>query len=158
MITPWESGLAKRPPPAPLFLTSTNRWVRHTHWPGRSAPGTWSRNSARPAAVRTAPSFIPIRKGSVGRLERAEVDRPPEGKGIAWRGTVPPQKWMNFSTKVLSRFVATPGLKLEMSSEGSPGEGATEAKREETKAALRELGLAEDLGPRSIVLAVRDVV
>ena len=35
-----------------------------------------------------------------------------------------------------------------MSSEGSPGEGATEAKREETKAALRELGLEEDLGPR----------
>jgi hypothetical protein len=23
---------------------------------------------------------------------------------------VPPQKWMNFSTKVLSRFAATPGL------------------------------------------------
>ncbi|MBV8611123.1 MAG: hypothetical protein JO034_27140 [Singulisphaera sp.] len=55
-------------------------------------------------------------------------------------------------------FAATPGLKLEVSSEGPPGEGATEVKREETKAALRELGLAEDLGPRSIVLAVRDVV
>ena len=68
-------------PPALLVLTSTNRWVRHTHRPGRSALGTWSRNSARPSAVPTAPNFIPIRKGSVGRLERAEVDRPPRGKG-----------------------------------------------------------------------------
>jgi hypothetical protein len=69
-------------------------------------------------------------------------------EGIAWHGTVPPQKWMNFSTKGLSRFAATPGLKLEVSFEGPPGEETTEAKREETKAALRELGLAEDLGPR----------
>jgi hypothetical protein len=55
---------------------------------------------------------------------------------------------MNFSTTVLSRFAATPGLKLEVSFEGPPGEGTTEAKREETKAALRKLGRAEDLGTR----------
>jgi hypothetical protein len=42
---------------------------------------------------------------------------PPEGKGIAWRGTVPPQKWMNFSTKALSWFASTPGLKPEVSFE-----------------------------------------
>ena len=54
---------------------------------------------------------------------------------------------MNFSTKVLSRCASTPGLKLQVSSKVSPGEGATEAKREETKAVLRKLGLAEDLGP-----------
>ena len=64
---------------------------------------------------------------------------PPEGKGIAWCGTVPPQKWMNFSTKVLSRCASTPGLKLQVSFEEPPGERATEAKREETKAALRDL-------------------
>ena len=55
---------------------------------------------------------------------------------------------MNFYTKVLSRFASTPGLKLEVSFEVPPGEGATEARLEETKAALRELGLAEDVGPR----------
>ena len=27
---------------------------------------------------------------------------------IRWRGTVPPQKWMNFYTKVLTRFASTP--------------------------------------------------
>jgi hypothetical protein len=52
------------------------------------------------------------------------------------------------TTKVLSRFAATPGLKLEVSFKVPPGEGTTEAKREETKAALRELGLVEDLGTR----------
>jgi hypothetical protein len=48
---------------------------------------------------------------------------------------------------VLSRFASTPGLKLEVSFEVPPGDGATEAKREETKAALRDLGLTEDFGP-----------
>jgi hypothetical protein len=79
------------------------------------------------------------------------------GERIAWHGTVPPQKWMNFSTKVLSRCASTPGLKLQVSFEEPPGERATEAKREETKAALRDLARADDLGPRSIVVAVRDV-
>ena len=68
------------------------------------------------------------------------------GERIAWHGTVPPQKWMDFSTKVLSRFASTPGLKLEVSFEVPPGEGTPEAKREEVRAALRELGRAEDLG------------
>jgi hypothetical protein len=53
---------------------------------------------------------------------------------------------MNFSTKGPSRFASTPGLKPEVSFEVPPSEGATEARREETKAALRELGLVEDLG------------
>ena len=73
-------------------------------------------------------------------------NRPPNGKGIAWCGTVPPQKWMNFSTTVLSRFASTPGLKLEVSFVVPLGEGTPEAKREEVRAALRELGLAEALG------------
>jgi hypothetical protein len=47
-----------------------------------------------------------------------------------------------------SRLASTLGLKLEVSFEVPPGEGTTEAKREETKAALRELGLAENLGTR----------
>ena len=57
---------------------------------------------------------------------------------------MPPQKWMNFYTKVLSRFASYPGLKLEVSFRVAPGEEVTEAKIEEAKAALRELGLSED--------------
>jgi hypothetical protein len=65
-------------------------------------------------------------------------------KGLAWRGNVPPQKWMNFYTKVLSRFASYPGLALEVSFRVAPGEEVTEAKIEEAKAALRELGLSEE--------------
>ena len=69
----------------------------------------------------------------------------PGPRTLRWRGQVPPQKWMNFYTRVLSRFVTVPGLRIEVSFE-VPSEGAvTNAKEEETKTALRELGLHEDL-------------
>jgi hypothetical protein len=71
-----------------------------------------------------------------------EVDKK-DAKGYVWKGTVPPQKWMNFYTKVLSSLVAAPGLKLEVRFEVTAGDAANEAKIEATKAALRELGLSE---------------
>jgi hypothetical protein len=61
--------------------------------------------------------------------------------GFAWQGAVPPQKWMNFDTKVLSRFASTPGLKLAVSFEVPVGEQTNEAKIGEARNALRELGL-----------------
>ena len=66
-------------------------------------------------------------------------------KGIRWRGSVPPQKWMTFYTKVLSRFASTPGLKLTVSFEVPPESDVTKAQIEETGTALRELGLDESL-------------
>jgi hypothetical protein len=64
---------------------------------------------------------------------------------MAWTGEVPPQKWMNFYTKVLSKFATTRGLKLKLSVEVAPEGGISKQKLEETKAALRELGLSDDL-------------
>ncbi len=61
--------------------------------------------------------------------------------GIKWSGEVPPQKWMNFYTKVLSRFAATPGLKLTIAVEVSPPDGLSKQSVEEAQNALRELGL-----------------
>jgi hypothetical protein len=67
------------------------------------------------------------------------------GKAIRWQGEVPPQKWMNFYTKVLSRFASTPGLKLRVSFE-VPAEGEqNQAKADEAKAGLKELGLSDDV-------------
>ena len=60
---------------------------------------------------------------------------------MRWTGEVPPQKWMNFYTKVLSRFAASKGLKITLTVEVSQDGGASEQKIEETKVALRELGL-----------------
>ena len=64
---------------------------------------------------------------------------------LAWTGEVPPQKWMNFYTKVLSKFATAKGLKLKLSVEVAPEGGISKQKLEETKAALRELGLSDDL-------------
>jgi hypothetical protein len=72
---------------------------------------------------------------------------PPLGSqvvGFQWTGEVSPQKWMNFYTKVLSRFATGGGLKLIVTADVEPPGGITTAKIEETKVALRELGLSED--------------
>jgi Protein of unknown function (DUF499) len=60
---------------------------------------------------------------------------------IRWRGTVPPQKWMNIYTKVLTRFASSPGLKLEVSFEVPVERGQAQSKADETRSGLKELGL-----------------
>jgi len=81
----------------------------------------------------------------------AEPETPPPSPAagtIAWRGTISPQKWMTFYTKVLTRFVGTPGLKIEVSFEAPTKPEETRSRVEETKTALRELGLSEDVEPQ----------
>ena len=71
---------------------------------------------------------------------------PPPGKQtVSWRGNVPPQKWMNFYTKVLTRFASSPDLKLEVSFEVplEPGQAATKA--DEARTGLKELGLDDEV-------------
>ena len=53
--------------------------------------------------------------------------------------------WMNFYTKVLSKFAATTGLKLTIRVEVSPVAGVSPQKVDETKVALRQLGLSDAL-------------
>lgn len=65
--------------------------------------------------------------------------------GFTWTGEVSPQKWMNFYTKVLSRFATGGGLKLTVTVDIAPPGGTTVSKAEETKVALRELGLPEEV-------------
>jgi hypothetical protein len=69
----------------------------------------------------------------------------PSTAGFTWTGEVSSQKWMNFYTKVLSRFATTSGLKLTVTVEVDPPSGTTPSKVEETKAALRELGMPDDI-------------
>ena len=64
---------------------------------------------------------------------------------MAWTGEVPPQKWMKFYTAVLSKFAAVNGLKLKLTVEVAPEGGISKQKLEETKAALRELGLDDTI-------------
>lgn len=64
---------------------------------------------------------------------------------VRWQGDVPPQKWMNFYTKVLSKFATQSGLKIGLNIEIAPEGGVSSQKVDEIKVALRELGLSDDL-------------
>ena len=70
---------------------------------------------------------------------------PEQPRPLRWTGDVPPQKWMNFYTKVLSRFVTGKGLRLSVTVDVSPEGGVSSQTVQETKTALRELGLNDDL-------------
>jgi hypothetical protein len=69
----------------------------------------------------------------------------PEPKTMRWTGAVPPQKWMNFYTKVLAKFATGSSLKLNVSFEIKPDGGLPAHCVDQTKATLRELGLDDDL-------------
>jgi hypothetical protein len=62
---------------------------------------------------------------------------------LVWSGDIPHQKWMNFYTKVLSKFAITAGMKLTLRVEVAPANGISPQKVDETKVALRELGLKD---------------
>jgi hypothetical protein len=64
---------------------------------------------------------------------------------IAWSGELPPQKWMNFYTRVLSKFATGTGLKLTINVEVAPDGGVSKSRIDETRSALRELGLNDNL-------------
>ncbi len=82
-----------------------------------------------------------------GRIITPPLPPPPPGV-LRWSGEVPPQKWMNFYTKVLSKFAGGKGLKLTLTFEAAPESGISAQKIEETKAALDELGLSPNLEMR----------
>jgi hypothetical protein len=70
---------------------------------------------------------------------------PSTAAGLTWTGEIPAQKWMNFYTKVLSKFAGARGLKLTLKVEVSPDGGVSKQKLDETKSALRELGLNDKI-------------
>jgi len=83
-------------------------------------------------------------------ISKAETSEPgPEDKirGLQWSGEVPPQKWMNFYTKVLARYATSCNLKLTVTAEVHTDGELGRHSIEETKAALRELGLDDDVTP-----------
>ena len=73
------------------------------------------------------------------------VHATPGEQFIRWRGTVPSQKWMNFYTKVLSKFANAQGLKIEVNFEVKVDQEHADAKASETRSGLKELGLGDQV-------------
>ena len=84
----------------------------------------------------------------IGSMPPLALKPPIAQGGLRWSGEIPPQKWMNFYTKVLSKFASGQGLKLTLSVEVAPEGGISPQKVEETRVALQELGLTSDLETR----------
>ena len=68
---------------------------------------------------------------------------------LTWSGEIPAQKWMNFYTKVLSRFATGGLMKIHLCVEISQLTGISPQKIEETIVALNELGLNNDVKKES---------
>jgi len=66
-------------------------------------------------------------------------------RSLRWSGEIPSQKWMNFYTRVLSKFATGSGLRVTVKVEIAPEGGVSGQKVEETRSALRELGLNDVL-------------
>ena len=64
---------------------------------------------------------------------------------FTWTGKIPPQKWMSFYTKVLTGLVNTGDLNLQLTVEAVPKDGLAPQRVEAIKAALRELGLPDNV-------------
>jgi len=110
---------------------------------GGGAPTTPGTPTGAPTGANTS-----ILRGGSPMPTTSGSSEPPPGTEIAgfqWTGEISPQKWMNFYAKVLSRFATSGGLKLTVSVDVEPPGGTTVSKVEETKVALRELGLSEDV-------------
>ncbi len=110
------------------------------------APATTPENTSPVGgggAETTAPPVSTLLTASPGPSH--EPAQPELFQHIEWSGEVPAQKWMNFYTKVVSKFAAGQGVKLKVTFEATPEGGVSKQKLEETRAAIRELGLDGDV-------------
>jgi hypothetical protein len=66
-------------------------------------------------------------------------------KKISWSGQVNPQKWMIFYNKLLAKFSNNPNLKITVKFEIEDGVAITDQKIQETRTALKEMDLDDDI-------------
>ncbi len=88
-------------------------------------------------------SSVQVRVAKESEPETGPGPAPTGKSAIRWSGTVPPQKWMNFYTKVVSKHASNPELRLQVSFEVAVNGDEVASREQETRAALRELGLDE---------------
>jgi hypothetical protein len=85
-----------------------------------------------------------VEKANEAVTGSATGSEPAPAKGtrvLRWEGRVPPQKWMNFYTKVLTKFSASPDLRLTVSFEIPLDSEEAENRQADSRSGLQELGL-----------------
>ena len=113
------------------------------------ALGLKSRAQVGPGEVKPAPS--PTGEVDSGRpgpgvgVRSTDVPEVPRFSRLLWEGEIAHQKWMNFYMRVLTRFATDPSLRICVQFDVAPEGGITQQQMEETKMALRELGLNETI-------------
>jgi hypothetical protein len=97
------------------------------------------------AGIVTGTAGVTISKKQEPVPVEPPIGPPGQPRKLTWSGEVMPQKWMNLYTKVLTRFVQSGNLKLKVTIDVTPPDGVTDQQVEETKTALRELGMNDDV-------------
>lgn len=96
----------------------------------------------------SATSIVTVQKKDESKPSQPSTPTPPVPKGktkIAWSGQIDTKKWNVFYTKVLAKFASNPNLKVTIKFEVEDESSDSEQKMEETKTALREMGLDENI-------------
>ena len=126
----WQASLGAQDVEISDDMYVIQQEVAEAYKAGKSAPLSPTPTSPIPPTITTGPLPSPGPTGSTATK-------------LTWSGEIPSQKWMNFYTKVLSKFATGSGLKLTLKVEVSSETGIPMQKVEETKVALRELGLSD---------------
>ena len=112
----------------------------------RETAEAYASGKSAPTSTPVAPPTQPSTEGTSGLPKPTPTTTASLGVNrVSWQGDVPPQKWMNFYTKVLSKFATQGGLKIGLNVEIAPEGGVSNQKIDEIKVALRELGLPDDV-------------
>lgn len=88
-------------------------------------------------------AVVSIKRGAKPAKLKPDGSMAPVMSRLTWSGLIPAQKWMNFYTRVLSRFATGFDLKLNIQFEVRGD--ISKQKVDETRAALSEMGLDDKL-------------
>ena len=104
--------------------------------------GSSNPTATPPSTPTSSTSVAPPTTAATGNEETPVGGQTDFLRRLTWTGEIPPKLWVNFYTKVLSKHATDSTLKLKVSFEASPASGISKEKIEETRAALKDLGLS----------------
>jgi len=93
----------------------------------------------------TASATATVKKKDDTKTQPLVIPPSPGKTKISWSGQIDKKKWNVFYTKVLAKFASNPNLTITIKFEVEEESAGGEQKKEETKTALKELGLEDNI-------------